>query len=653
MFVIQAVVLHISIIIVNYNVRYFLEQCLHSVQRSVRNLQVEVIVVDNASNDGSVEYLQPKFPWVQFIASQQNLGFAKANNVALKQCKGAYVLFLNPDTLLPEDCLEKCFSFLQDHANAGALGIRMIDGSGAFLPESKRSFPSPVTSFFKLIGLNALFPTSKIFGRYSLGFLDEHKNHEVDVLAGAFLMGKKDLLLRLNGFDETFFMYGEDVDLSYRVQQAGYKNYYFSGSSIIHFKGESTKKGSLNYVKMFYNAMSIFVSKHYSGGRARVFRFFIQLAILLRAALSATINLVVKIGLPLFDALLILGSFNLVNYLWVNFMRHGDGFVPRLVNISLPGFTLVFLFAATLAGIYDNKYKPAKAFYAALVAIIVMLAVYSLLPERFRFSRGVILFGGLTALLYITLFRWMLQWWGVVEDVDERKRQQQTLIVGTTEEFGETMGLLKQAGLSNRVLGRVAANESEDDAVASLPQLQSLMQNIQAKEIIFCQGFLSYQTIIQSIQQLPANICVRFHAHGSGSIVGSDSKDTSGEFVAVEGNFQLADPYQKRMKRIVDVAVSLLILATFPIHLFLLGIKGLYHALLVLINKKTWVGFTSYHTHLPLLKPGILNTNGEPSTNQMPLGANELAQIDLWYARQYNWTNDLDIILKNYRKLGA
>ncbi|MBA2761049.1 MAG: glycosyltransferase family 2 protein, partial [Segetibacter sp.] len=293
-----------SIIIVNYNVKYFLEQCLHSVEKAITQLEAEVWIVDNASTDGSIEYLQNKFSFVKYISNTQNGGFAKANNQALEKATGEYILFLNPDTLLAEDCLSKCLSFMDKNAKAGALGIRMVDGSGKFLPESKRAFPHPLTSFIKLVGLGTLFPKSKIFSRYSLGYLDEFKNHEVDVLAGAFLLSKRELLLQLNGFDDNFFMYGEDIDLSFRIQKAGYKNFYFSESSIIHFKGESTRKGSLNYVKIFYQAMILFVKKHYAGSKASVFRLFIQMAIWVRAIFSASSKFISKIGLPLFDALI-------------------------------------------------------------------------------------------------------------------------------------------------------------------------------------------------------------------------------------------------------------------------------------------------------------------------------------------------------------
>ena len=252
----------------------------------MKNLEAEIFVVDNNSTDGSKEFFQNKFPQVKFIWNTKNEGFAKANNIALTKTSGDYILFLNPDTIVAEDCFEKCISFIQSKNNSIACGIKMIDGSGIFLKESKRAFPSPMTSLYKLSGLARLFPKSNLFSKYHLGYLDENVNHEVDVLAGAFMMIPKKILDTVGGFDESFFMYGEDIDLSYRIQKAGYKNFYFAESCIIHFKGESTKKGSLNYVKMFYKAMSVFVKKHYGGTEAGFFNFFIQIAILFRAGIS-------------------------------------------------------------------------------------------------------------------------------------------------------------------------------------------------------------------------------------------------------------------------------------------------------------------------------------------------------------------------------
>lgn len=293
--------MELSIIIVNYNVKYFLEQCLSSVRKAIVSLDAEVIVLDNASSDDSVEYLLPLFPGVRFIINPVNEGFSKANNIALKKATGKYILFLNPDTVLPEDSLAKCVAFMEQHPDAGALGVRMVNGEGIYLKESKRGFPSPLTSLYKLSGLIKLFPRSRRFGRYYLGHLDENEIQEVDVLSGAFFFARKELLDKTGGFDERFFMYAEDIDLSYRIQQTtcpatggNYKNYYFPGTTILHYKGESTHYNSLQYTKQFYRAMSQFVQKYYSGKRFVFYRMVIQAGILFRGLIAVPGNLLRK-----------------------------------------------------------------------------------------------------------------------------------------------------------------------------------------------------------------------------------------------------------------------------------------------------------------------------------------------------------------------
>ncbi|MBV4356218.1 glycosyltransferase family 2 protein [Pinibacter aurantiacus] len=282
--------MHLSVIIVNYNVKFFLEQCLYSLLKAIDNLpspaDAEVIVFDNASSDGSRAFFLNKFQGVQFIWHGENLGFAKANNRALSFARGKYILFLNPDTILSEDALYKSVHFLESQSGGGALGIRMIDGSGNFLPESKRGFPSPAASFYKLSGLIHLFPSSKKIATYYAGHLSEHESNEIDVLSGAYMLVKKEVLDKTGGFDEAFFMYGEDIDLSYRIQKAGYKNFYFADSTIIHFKGESTNQNSARYVRIFYQAMNIFVHKHFNTASSWWYIAFIKVAILLSGVLS-------------------------------------------------------------------------------------------------------------------------------------------------------------------------------------------------------------------------------------------------------------------------------------------------------------------------------------------------------------------------------
>ena len=224
----------LSIVIVNYNVSHFLEQCLISVYNALQNMNAEVFVVDNNSVDGSVDMVREKFPQAICLANQENVGFSRANNQAIRQAKGEYVLLLNPDTVVQEDTFSKCVQFMDAHPDAGGLGVRMIDGMGNFLPESKRGLPTPLVAFYKLSGLIRLFPKSKRYGRYYMGHLPNTKNNSVEVLAGAFMLMRQTALNKVGLLDEDYFMYGEDIDLSYRIITGGFKNYYFADTEIIH-----------------------------------------------------------------------------------------------------------------------------------------------------------------------------------------------------------------------------------------------------------------------------------------------------------------------------------------------------------------------------------------------------------------------------------
>ena len=252
----------LSVVIVNYNVKFYLEQCLESVRRASRGLQVEVFVVDNLSTDGSMEYLRERFPDVTFIANKENVGFARANNQAIRQSRGKYVLLLNPDTIVGEDTLVQCVEFMAVHPEAGGVGTCMLHVDGTFAPESRRGLPTPFVAFCKMTGLTKLFPKSHLFGRYYMRYLDENEVNEIEIISGAYMMLRREALDKVGLLDEDFFMYGEDIDLSYRVLKGGYKNYYLP-VRMLHYKGESTVKNSYRYVYTFYQAMRLFFRKHY------------------------------------------------------------------------------------------------------------------------------------------------------------------------------------------------------------------------------------------------------------------------------------------------------------------------------------------------------------------------------------------------------
>lgn len=269
----------LSIILVSYNVRSYLEQCLRALERATKDMDAEVWVVDNFSSDDTVAFVQRTFPSVRVISNQENVGFGRANNQAVAVASGAYVLFLNPDTLVGEDTLQQCVAFMDEHPDAGALGIRMINGSGEYLRESKRGLPTPMASLFKLTGLADRFQTNSWLSGYYAGDLDEHVTQPVEILAGAFMLVRKMVLDMVGSFDERFFMFGEDIDLSYRIRKAGWVNYYFADRSIVHFKGQSTDRGDEAYRRHFFGAMQLFVEKHYTGLAGRGYARLLKAAI--------------------------------------------------------------------------------------------------------------------------------------------------------------------------------------------------------------------------------------------------------------------------------------------------------------------------------------------------------------------------------------
>lgn len=278
----------LSVVIVNYNVKFYLEQCIRSLYLSAEGIETEVFVVDNHSTDGSIAYLRERFPNVRFIENQDNKGFSKANNQAIREAKGEYVLLLNPDTLLTSRTLKDCLALLDNDPQAGAAGVAMYGADGRFALESRRALPVPWTSFCKMTGLTRLFPRTRLFGRYYMQFLDPKQAHRIEVISGAFMMIRHKALKQVGMLDEDFFMYGEDVDLSYRILKGGWQNWYVP-TPILHYKGESTQKSSFKYVYNFYNAMLIFINKHFRN-RYHFFVYFIHLAVHLRAGIDMLIR---------------------------------------------------------------------------------------------------------------------------------------------------------------------------------------------------------------------------------------------------------------------------------------------------------------------------------------------------------------------------
>ncbi|MCW5922830.1 MAG: glycosyltransferase [Saprospiraceae bacterium] len=663
--------MRLSVIIVNYNVRHFLEQALLSVRRAVRGIESEVWVVDNNSVDDSVRMVREKFPEVRLLANKDNPGFAVANNQAIRQSTGAYILLLNPDTLVEEDTFHKCLDFMEAHPEAGALGVKLIDGSGKFLPESKRGFPSPWVAFCKTFGLSALFPKSRLFNYYHLGHRGEDETCEVDVLAGAFMFMRRAALDKAGLLDEAFFMYGEDIDLSYRIVQAGYRNYYFPETKIIHYKGESTKKGSLNYVRTFYQAMIIFTRKHFTGRRAGLFIIMLQGAIWLRAGMTLLKNIWSKIRLPLLDALLIYGGLVFLKDFWANYYyKEPDWFKTNVLWFNFPLYILIWLGAVWLNGGYDQRYDLRRLVRGLGIGTLILAAVYGFLDLDYRPSRALVLMGAVWAALATVGVRALTHFIEFRNFRIGRDRVKNLAIVGSAGESARVMGLLNQAGVAKNLIGRVsptpALNEaregegdaldasaasfskvSEEGALGEVSQLDEIVRIYRVDEVIFCSKNMLAQDIMSWMTRLGPSVAYKIVPEESLSIIGSSSKNEPGELYTIEIRYNIAQPGQRRNKRVFDLMLCGALLVTLPLWLVFSGHRGSFFKNWwpVLLGKKTWVGYAPFAQHdaLPPLKSGVFSPLDE--LEGLKVSDNAGARLNFLFAKDWNVWRDLDIIL--------
>jgi GT2 family glycosyltransferase len=640
----------ISVIIVNYNVEYFLEQCLNSVMKALENITGEVYVVDNNSIDGSVEMVRTKFPNVHLISNRDNRGFSKANNQAMEIALGDYFLLLNPDTVVEEDTFEKVVAFMDEHPNAGGLGVRMLDGKGKFLPESKRGLPTPTVAFYKIFGLSSIFPKSKLFGIYHLGYLSEFEINEVEILSGAFMLMRAKTIREVGMLDEAFFMYGEDIDLSYRIILGGYKNYYFPETRIIHYKGESTKKSSINYVFVFYRAMVIFAEKHFSQKNAKLFSILINLAIYLRASLAIATRFVKKAALPVFDFMYILTGALLLTNQW---HKVAIEFPANAMKVTIPAYVLVWMTSIFYSGGYDFPLKISKIFKGSVIGTLIILVIYGLLPKDWQFSRLYILIGMGWVLAYFSLSRIFLHF-----SVGNRfslsgVKNQKFLLVGSSEETDRVSLLLNQTNSKiDSILLVSPTEEKNSEQVGVISQLDQIAYIYQIDEIIFCAKDTSSQEIVNWMSTLGVrNIDFKIAQPDSMYLIGSNSIETSGDLYVLNIN-QISEKKNVRNKRTLDVLTSLVFLVVSPFLIWFYQNKSTWvkNVIGCLFGKKTYVGYfdaTDQNRLLPSIKFGVLNVSSRDDAIDPILRS----KLNLIYARDYTFWKDVEIILHSWKKL--
>jgi GT2 family glycosyltransferase len=608
--------------------------------------------VDNASVDGSVEAVRELYPNITLIENKENVGFSKANNQAFKIATGKYVLILNPDTLLQNDTLQKCILYMEAHNNVGALGVKMIDGNGKYLKESKRGLPTIANSFFKFSGLHSFFPHSKLINGYYAGHVSDSETNEIEVLTGAFFFTRRNILDQLNGFDEDFFMYGEDIDLSKRVLDLEHKIVYLADTKIVHFKGESTKKASISYVTRFYNAMGIYFSKHSGSDGIGLASIFIKSLIFFFGVFAFVKGFVKLLIRPLLDFAIVFLSFIGVKLVWATYFYHDpDYFSSSHFTTNAVIYALSIITSSWYFGWYDANKKIKYFGVGLLLSLMVILLIYALLPLEYRPSRAIIFLGLALSSLGILTFDLLIRSVFVNEKSDKK-----VIIVAKESNAKIIEKYLFDAGQKFKILGLVNPTTADFNQayINDIDHLPSLIGILSPDEIIFSLDDLSMTTILNLMSFPSKNISYKITKKGQ-AIIGSDKPTERGQIYEVESKYHLARPLYIRIKRSFDVCGSLVLLLLFPLLIF----SGKYRSFLfsgilfivitgrfTLVSYNDLVGSLIKPYVLPPIKKGVFSTKhliGQVINDVLLTDEVESAHA---YAKGYTPFLDLEIVWK-------
>ena len=654
----------LSIIIVNYNVKEFIKNLLYSLEKALIEISSEIIIVDNASVDGSVEDIKNKFPNVTLIANNENIGFGKANNQGLEIARGEYILLLNPDTIVKEDTFKNLIEFMQSNPNAGMVTCKVLNPDGTLQLACRRSFPGPWTSFTKVTGLSRLFPKSKLFARYNLTYLDENEINEVDAISGSFMMLKKEVYQKVGGFDSRFFMYGEDLDLCYRVQSEGYKVYYVPTTEIIHYKGESTKRSNLDETKIFYEAMHLFVEKHFSSS------FLVEL--ILRSAIVArrSVAFLNLYRLPILSAIVDFILFAGSLYAAEQLYRPGSwGGFPEAVK---PWVYLVPAFLQTIFTTFVGGYKRSSiSTLRVLLSLIVGLVLSSSLTfffKQYAFSRAVLLITYSITVVAFIFWRFIVKVFFNV-GVESSVRRTRTLIVGNDERCKELSERLKSSltnlysvvGFISEKTENIGKKIDNYEVLGSFDTIVKIIKEKQINRVIFTSEDISFEKIF-SIISLSDKADVEFLVAGSelDYLVGKTSVTMLDNIPLLKVHYNISGAGHKIIKAIFDILISLpILLFIYPFYL----IKGLF--------VKTKSDFGEFILKIPsvfMLRKSLVGTKDPMHSDGLYLGKqgltglwylenfnrldkNELEKLNIYYAKNQNIWLDLEIFGKTFAKM--
>lgn len=593
----------ISLVIVNYNVKEFLANLLTSVDKARGNLVLETFVVDNDSSDGSISYLRRRFPHVTFIENRENVGFGRANNQAIQTATGKYTLLINPDTLIEEDTLRVMFEHMENHPNTGAAGCKILNPDGTFADESRRTIPTPWKALGKVLGLATLFPQSKMLAGYYMNWLDENTPSEVPVISGSFMFFRTDVLKELDGFDERFFMYGEDIDLCYRLSQTGKVIDYVPSTSIIHYKGESTKKDNIDYIIIFNKALYQFFEKHYSYSYTLLFRMIIVSGIVIRGIIGYAKTLLKRVSQPLID-LAILNILVFVAFI----LRYGinptevlERYEPRYLvyNVCI---AVLYVIAGKYYDLYGSNRHSAAAVLKATLFAIIGTAVITYFFREYAFSRWILIMAAISGALLLSTLRLIRK--------NRRKSEQfstgqfqpsRILVVGLNDKTADLIRKIRgRVDWNYQIMGVVSAlPESEMEEIERIPmvgyinQIASLSRYHKVGQVFFLVDAVSHEQVLHAMTQLQGmDLVFKIVPNTLDYIIGKSNVEYLDNIPVVDVQLLYYTTWNRFAKRNFDLLLSTILLALLTPLLIIPWL----HTLRKRVDYKFYTGEKSYTT---------------------------------------------------------
>ena len=688
----------LSIIIVNYNVKEFLQQALTSIQQAGRSLDYEVIVVDNASSDGSVELIREKFPDVRLIANEENHGFAVANNQAMKIARGNFILLLNPDTIVQENTFSVILDFFRQHSDCGMIGCKILNPDGSLQLACRRSFPTPWVAFTKIVGLSRLLPRSKLFGKYNLTYLNPNETYEVEAISGSFMFFRREVMEQIGYLDESFFMYGEDLDWCFRVREAGWKIYYLPDTQIIHFKGESSKKSDTDLILQFYRAMKLFVEKHYQNRYFHVPQWLLMAGIWTRALLTFISRLFSYILPGIIDWVLL--NFSMVLAIFVGIYLRFQFFPLQAYLPVMMVYSLIWIFCLILSdAYYHKKFSSLRAVQGVLLGLIFNASL-TFFFNQYAFSRAVVLSASVFSIIFLAGWRFTVKLLArfkkmpFLGSLGNALLGRKAIIVAAPKDGAVIAQKLRQSvDAGYEILGLITPSKEKDYAVSdpltilgSLENLDSVIGRTGAREIIFATEGVTFDKILHIISRMShKDVTFKLVPHSMDVIIGKASIEYIADLPLVDIQYRLNQPGNRIAKRIFDVILSFILIAlylpqSFYLMIFkkarperkkIVGVHGQEISVIFFSGKK----LSERHRKLPLLlsvltgkislvgAPIILyqEKNQSPATELKP-GMTGLAQIsrnnsgtaedveryNQFYMKNWSIQSDIEILIKTF-----